>query len=289
MPHHDGGRAGRRGIILILVAACVLSAAPAKAQRAGEAMDDALCRLIEDAAKANALPVPFFTRLIWQESSFRLWVVSSKGAQGIAQFMPGTAAERGLADPFDPEAALPASAHLLADHARAFGNLGLAAAAYNAGPGRVQAFLAGRSGLPSETRAYVLAITGRSAEDWKQAGRDTKAGDAVPAEGCRTVVAALRRGAGTSGVVANAEFSPWGIQVAGAVSKSAALAAYQRQAKAISAVFADTQPMIIGTRLAGRGRAPFYRVRMPAQTRQEANAACTRLKAAGASCIVLAN
>src|SRR5690606_41926809 len=59
--------------------------------------------------------------------------VSYKGAQGIAQFMPGTAEERGLADPFEPKSAIGHSASLLTDLRREFGNFGLAAAAYNAG------------------------------------------------------------------------------------------------------------------------------------------------------------
>ena len=54
------------------------------------------------------------TRLIWAESRFRVHAVSPKGAQGIAQFMPATAAERGLADPFDPEQAVPKAARLVA-------------------------------------------------------------------------------------------------------------------------------------------------------------------------------
>jgi hypothetical protein len=127
---------------------------------------EALCGLVEAAAAVHGLPVDFFTRLISRESAFRTDSVSPKGAQGIAQFMPGTAAERGLADPFDPAQAIPASAHLLADLKDAFGNLGLAAAAYNAGPTRVQAWLDGGGGLPLETRLYVMAITGRQPEDW---------------------------------------------------------------------------------------------------------------------------
>src|SRR5688572_30669654 len=113
-----------------------LSASSPAAQDAGsdETVDEAICRLIETSAAAHALPVGLFTRLIWRESSFRLEVVSRAGAQGVAQFMPGTARGRGLADPFDPEAAIPAAAALLADLSRQFGNLGLAAAAYNAGP-----------------------------------------------------------------------------------------------------------------------------------------------------------
>ena len=125
-----------------------------------------VCQLIEEAAAAHAIPVGFFTRLIWRESSFRAGAVSPKGAQGIAQFMPGTAALRRLADPFDPAAAIPASAHYLRDLSDRFGNLGLAAAAYNAGEKRVSNWLGGSGGLPFETRAYVVAITGAEADDW---------------------------------------------------------------------------------------------------------------------------
>src|SRR6266700_4360718 len=102
-----------------------------------EPLDHAVCRLIEGAARANRLPVGFVTRIIWRESSFRARVVSPAGAQGIAQFMPQTAQERGLADPFDPEQAIPKAARLLADLRRQFGSLAIAAAAYNAGPARV--------------------------------------------------------------------------------------------------------------------------------------------------------
>src|SRR5262245_54127729 len=90
------------GTFLLLLAA-VLGGAAAAPHPAMEPLDNAVCRLIENAARANRLPVGFVTRLIWRESSFRTRVVSSAGAQGIAQFMPQTAVERGLSDPFDPE------------------------------------------------------------------------------------------------------------------------------------------------------------------------------------------
>src|SRR6266478_6795559 len=104
--------------------------------------------MIEAAATANGLPLDFFTRVIWQESRFRSDAVgpitrSGHRAIGIAQFMPGTAAERRLLDPFDPVQALPKSADFLDELRNQFGNLGLAAAAYNAGPKRVQEWLAG--------------------------------------------------------------------------------------------------------------------------------------------------
>lgn len=125
-----------------------------------------VCETIVASAESAGLPVGFFARLIYQESSFRENLVSRAGAQGVAQFMPETAAEVGLADPFDPIASLPASAQYLRSHVRYFGNLGLAAAAYNAGPKRVEDWLARRSSLPSETRHYVLKITGHQPEKW---------------------------------------------------------------------------------------------------------------------------
>jgi soluble lytic murein transglycosylase-like protein len=103
---------------------------------------DDVCRTLEQAAAENALPVEFFARVIWQESRFNASAVSPKGAEGIAQFMPRTADWHGLADPFDPIEALRHSAGYLRELRNRFGNLGLAAAAYNAGPSRVSAWLA---------------------------------------------------------------------------------------------------------------------------------------------------
>jgi hypothetical protein len=125
-----------------------------------------LCRTAASEAIANNLPADFFTNLIQQESGFRPNVVSPAGAQGIAQFMPPVASSYGLANPFEPVAALKASARLLADLVVRFGSLGLAAAAYNAGPKRVQDWMNKRRKLPAETRHYVHKITGRPAEQW---------------------------------------------------------------------------------------------------------------------------
>jgi hypothetical protein len=128
---------------------------------------DLFCSLIEQESSAYALPSMFLARLIWKESHFRPSAVSPKGAQGIAQFMPATAARRGLADPFDTTQAILHSASYLKDLRDAFGNLGLAAAAYNAGEDRVSDWISGVRTLPWETRDYVSFITGHSAEDWK--------------------------------------------------------------------------------------------------------------------------
>jgi Transglycosylase SLT domain/D-alanyl-D-alanine carboxypeptidase len=90
------------------------------------------------------------------ESNFNPYAVSPAGAQGIAQFIPSTAAAYGLRDPFDPEAAIDAQAHLMSDLLRQFGDPSLALAAYNAGPAPVEAC----SCIPDypETRAYVSRV-----------------------------------------------------------------------------------------------------------------------------------
>jgi len=129
------------------------------------------CEALLEAADSSDIPVAFFARLLWQESRFRSLEVSPVGAQGIAQFMPTTAAEVGLDDPFDPFKALPASAKYLRRLHNQFGNLGLAAAAYNAGSGRVQKWLSGQAELPQETRNYVRRITGTPAENWVDESR----------------------------------------------------------------------------------------------------------------------
>jgi hypothetical protein len=141
---------------------------------------DGICRALEQAAGENRLPVAFFARLIWQESRFNTRAVSRKGAEGIAQFMPATASFRGLADPFDPIPALQQAASYLADLRKRFGSLGLAAAGYNAGPGRVAAWLARRSVLPRETRNYVAITTGRPADQWRSARQSKDAEMTIP-------------------------------------------------------------------------------------------------------------
>ncbi|MCK0198599.1 lytic transglycosylase domain-containing protein [Ancylobacter sp. 6x-1] len=311
MPTHPALRIAR-----LAACALLLPASPARAEpdltpaehptASDETVVQALCRLTENAARENDLPVDLFTRLIWRESAFRTDVVSPKGAQGIAQFMPGTANERGLEDPFDPESALPASARFLAELKARFGNLGLAAAAYNAGPARVEKWLGGTGGLPFETEAYVVAVTGREAQDWadqRKARTDAPASASsdssstssdrpatapeAPQKGCLAITAELRKGGGELAVEIATITAPWGVQLSGNFSKARALAAYQRTRKRYSAVLEGTEPMVIGQRLRSRGSRIYYRVRIGSPTRADANQLCARLHAAGAACIVL--
>jgi len=90
------------------------------------------------------------------ESNFDPNAGSPAGAQGIAQFMPATAAAYGLTNPFDPVEAIDAQAHLMSDLLRQFGDPSLALAAYNAGPAPVEAC----DCIPDypETQAYVSRI-----------------------------------------------------------------------------------------------------------------------------------
>ena len=193
-PDYGGRRVASSGLALC---SFVLTSGFALAEPAGpaatESVHEALCRLIETAAREHGVAADFLTNLIWRESNFSARAVSRRGAQGIAQVMPSTAAERGLADPFDPEQAIPQAARLLADLARRFGNLGLAAAAYNAGAGRVSRWLAKEVALPPATRNFVLLVTGRTPEDWAAQG---KAGfpqsGAAPAS-CTAIVASVHR------------------------------------------------------------------------------------------------
>jgi soluble lytic murein transglycosylase-like protein len=90
------------------------------------------------------------------ESNFNPYASSAAGAQGIAQFIPSTAASYGLQDPFNPEEAIEAEAHLMSDLIRQFGSPQLALAAYNAGPAAVEA--CGCVPAIPETTAYVSRI-----------------------------------------------------------------------------------------------------------------------------------
>lgn len=261
----------------------------------GEAKEaKTVCELIDEAAAAHALPVVFFTRLIWKESSFRVNAVSPKGAQGIAQFMPTTAARRRLADPFDAGEAIAASAHYLKDLAAEFGNLGLAAAAYNAGEKRVSDWIAGSGRLPAETLAYVRFVTGHAAAAWKEPDAATIAGlaEGADAAGCAEVAALLSKpGAGSTLVAGRhgAEWAPWGVQVAGNFSQSRALASYDALRRKYETLLGDREPLVLSAVVRSRGAAPFHQVRLPFQTRDEAQRLCRALRSAGGACIVLKN
>lgn len=270
---------------------------------ASSAKDDgareAMCLMVESAAAAHGLPLEFFARVIWQESRFQPDAVgpvtrNGQRAQGVAQFMPGTASERRLLDPFDPVQALPKSAEYLSELRAQFGNLGLAAAAYNSGPRRVQEWLAGTGGLPAETRSYVLAVTGTLAEDWAAVGRSAGTAERTPRSGCRELMALLKQApnpfiAGLEQRVRLGAAMAWGVQLAAGFSRERALAMYARAIKRLGEIIGDRDPSLLSSTLRSRGTRPFYQVRIGTETRAAADDLCGRIRRAGQACLVLRN
>jgi hypothetical protein len=254
---------------------------------------ETICQMVEAAAAANELPFEFFARVIWQESRFgsdALGPVTRSGqkAQGIAQFMPLTAAERLLRNPFDPAEALPKSAEFLRELAHQFGNLGLAAAAYNAGPARVRDWLLGRRTLPSETQEYVRIVTGRRAEEWRSQGTLSTLNVTIPPDmPCEKIAARVPM---PNKEVPNRSASPWGVQLVGDLSEVKALAAYRALQKKHEAILGNYQPTVIRTTAVKMSAAPIWtRIRIEAETRQIAETLCSRLRAAGETCLIQRN
>ena len=114
--------------------------------------------ILSQAAQRWNVSAALLAAQLYAESNFNPFAVSGAGAEGIAQFMPGTAAGLGLDDPFDPAQAIDAQAHLMRDLLRQFGSVPLALAAYNAGPAPVAA--CGCVPPYPETQGYVARIIG---------------------------------------------------------------------------------------------------------------------------------
>jgi hypothetical protein len=250
---------------------------------------DDICRALEQDAAENELPVEFFARVIWQESRFNARAVSNKGAQGIAQFMPATADYRGLVDPFDPIEALKNSARYLGELKTRFGNLGLAAAAYNAGPGRVAAWLSSHRPLPGETRNYVAIITGWTADEWASAAppktSETTIPQGVPCTRLANLILAPKEQAQRI-----AAYVPrWGMQLTANWSESKAWAIYRQIQKQYASLIGDREPIVIRSRGIGLGSAMRYNIRIADDNRGYLDKFCQKLIAAGGACVVLRN
>jgi hypothetical protein len=204
--------------------------------------------------------------------------------------MPRTATERRLLDPFNPIEALPKAAEFLRDLRGEFGNLGLAAAAYNAGPRRVHEWMAGVGPMPSETRAYVRAITGASVEQWKMKSGDT---DINQRSGlaCSELMALLKR---TSNIfvtalehrISTSAMQPWGVLLISDRSRDRILNRYAALQQHHPTVMAGRYPILFVRR---RSPLPRYQVRIGAETRAAANQLCSRIHKSGGNCVVLRN
>lgn len=281
---------GNRLIVTIAAVCMALASIQARAEPQGSHTSvDEICRTLAQAAADNDLSEEFLTRLIWQESRFDPKAVSPKGAQGIAQFMPQTAAMRGLANAFEPLEALRESTSYLRELRTTFsGNLGLAAAAYNAGPGAVEAWLAGRSMLPFETQAYVRIVTGYAAEAWTAKPTPTFEASAAPTgERCAEIAKAMMESVRHRLPLSSSPaWGPWGVQLAGNWSEGGVLAAYERLRRRYASVLGDRLPLVMYAR---RGAGATFVVRVSEKSRADADTLCAKLRAAGGACIVLRN
>ena len=247
-----------------------------------------VCEALATAAAANGLPVDFFARLIWQESRFAPDAISRKGAQGIAQFMPGTARLSGLENPFDPFEAISKSGQLLHDLHREFGNLGLAAAAYNAGPGRVHDWLGNRRQLPRETRAYVRIITGHSVDEWTAGDQTVAAGlPSGEAVKCNVLSAASGQPHVATSTAKAETVKPWGVEIVGGTTPETALARYRDWRMKYEAIVAGREPHVVIRGMLGQAGAA--RVRLGEDNRADAQKLCATLRAAGTYCDVMRN
>jgi Transglycosylase SLT domain len=264
-------------------------ATPPAAEPQNPPTADDICRAVEEDAAENGLPVEFFARVIWQESRFNALAVSTKGAQGIAQFMPRTADWHGLADPFNPVEALKHAASYLRELRDRFGNLGLAAAGYNAGPGRVSEWLAGARTLPGETRNYVAVITGWTADEWASPSppqnADTTIPQGVPCTRLANLILAPKEKAQSI-----AAYVPrWGVEIAAHLSESKAWEIYRDVQKRYAALIGDREPIVLHKQIPGMGRARRYIITIADDERAPLAKLCASLTAAGGACVVLRN
>jgi soluble lytic murein transglycosylase-like protein len=124
----------------------------------GRPLDSAtLTTLVGGASRSHAVSRSLIAAVIAAESHGDPSAVSRAGAQGIMQLMPSTSLQYGVTNPFDPAQSIDGGAHYLHDLLLRYrGNVTLAVAAYNAGPGAVDA----AHGVPAfaETRAYVARV-----------------------------------------------------------------------------------------------------------------------------------
>ncbi len=275
-------------------AVLVLLASPASAAVKApnlKAYAKSVCAAVDAASASNNLDRNFFARLLWKESLFDPRAVSPKGAQGIAQFMPGTAERRNLADPFDPLAAVPASASFLSDLKKEFGNLGLAAAAYNAGEKRIQDWLNGKRGLPTETRNYVAFITGRVAEDWKTPSANFDIPKLSKSDDFNSscIQLASRQVTLRSTVVKGVKLQPWGVLLAASFDEGRALAMFKRLKLRFPQALKNAEPMILKKQNLSRGTRKMTFVMVGAKTQVAAQDLCKVYNTEGLPCVVRKN
>ena len=248
-----------------------------------------ICQHIASASRRHLLDAGFFARLLWQESRFDANALSPAGAQGIAQFMPGTAKLRGLSDSYNPAEAMERSAHYLAELQRRYGNEGLAAVAYNGGERRADGFMEG-GGLARETINYVRIITGLNAEDWRDAPPDAHDfrldGDVPFMPACLAMAKARRV---TSLGPPPPRWKAWGVQIGFGKTAQDARSNGARQTRSWRAVAGTETVDYINIPSRIRGRPPYVMGRIGRQTRDGATKLCRTLSRAGCICRIYRN
>jgi len=168
-----------------------------------------------------------------------------------------------------------------------FGNLGLAAAAYNAGSGRVRDWLGGRRPLPQETRAYVRLVTGRSVEEWTRGPTNPVAIPSIDVVPCSLPAANTMQPKPDESSPRLETIKPWGVEVVGGPTPAKALARYREWQSKYPAILTDREPHIVIRGIIGQmGSA---QVRVDEDTRVGAEKLCAALKAAGTYCDVWRN
>ena len=249
-----------------------------------------VCAAIATYAEHWELPAGFLARLIWQESRFDPFAVSPVGAQGIAQFMPGTARLRRLPDPFDPSQSLAKSAEYLRELELKFGNLGLAAAAYNAGEGRVSGVINAGRGVPLETRGFVSIITGQSVGYWLSEAAEPVDYALHPqlsfADACIDMARATPMpdfGPQPAG------WQPWGVLILENASRQRVTERFVTVQTRFPTVLGAEQLMLITARNPRFGNQARYSAMVGRQTRAEAQTLCRALLNAGGNCVVKKN
>lgn len=248
------------------------------------------CGAIQLFAWREQLPVGYFARLIWQESRFDPFALSTAGAQGIAQFIPSTARLRGLRNAFDPAEALAKSADYLRFLTDKFGNLGLAAVAYNGGEGRASGYVKGGTYLPAETRFYVEIVTGRDPDAWLAEvapevdyaiGKDEPFIDACVKMAEAERVPSLDR--------QPSEWKPWGVLLAQNFSQGVVIRRFERVQADYPKVLGSEKLMLLMARNPSFGPRLRHYAMIGRDSRADADALCAKLQAAGGSCIVRKN
>lgn len=249
-----------------------------------------VCKLIERNASEQGLDPNFLARLLWKESRFEPGAISPAGALGIAQFIPSTADLYDLDDPFNPALSISKAAWYLRYLSDMFGNIGLAAVAYNGGENRAARFIAGQGGLPYETQDYVEAITGHNALRW----RDNPPTDddlrlaLNPDMDFRPACEKLAGDRSLREFIVQPRVYPWGVIVASHPSRSGAAQQVARLNRSLRPILGDKRVGYVRKRVGGMPRA-VYTAQVGYETRKEAAAFCLTMQRLGGRCIVLKN